>query len=330
MFEFYTYDLPTNNPLLPQRSGLILSYKLDEKTFLAESSPLPGYNKESLQDVLFQLKEVLPDLLELWSLDDFNNWNRNHTLYPSLQFALYSIFSQISSPITYPFSIPIRRFINIPYENKNSNFNLLHKISALESSNCIKIKLGSYPLKEAISLMKSALSITKARLILDFNEKWSLENMQRFCDHFDLTSFKHLEDPLSNPLDLFVLAKTHPHPIALEQGLRSHGIQTFLSLPTLKACEFKPTIDMPLLKTKELFKKLSTLNIDVTFSSAYETSIGIACIGYLAYELAPNSYHGLDTLSMFKLDILVKPYQITPTHLIIQKGQTLCKNCFAP
>ncbi len=322
MLDFYTYHLPTKNPFFPQRSGVILSYKLNEKTLLAESSPLPGYNKESLQDVLLQLKEILPDLLKLQSLNDFHSWDRNQTLYPSLQFALYSIFSQMSFPITYPFSIPIRRFINIPYKNKDSNFNLLHTISSLESSNCIKIKLGSYPVKEAISVMKSTLSITKARLILDFNEKWSLENMQRFCDNFDLTSFKHLEDPLNNPLDLFTLAKTHPYPIALEQGLRSYGIQTFSSLPTLKACEFKPTVDMPLLKTKQL----SAFNMDVAFSSAYETSIGIASIGYLACQLAPNSYHGLDTLSMFKSDLVVEPYHITPSHLIISKDPRLCKN----
>jgi O-succinylbenzoate synthase len=166
--------------------------------------------------------------------------------------------------------------------------------------------------------MKSALNITKAALILDFNEKWSLRTMQKFCDHFDPTSFKLLEDPLNDPLDLFALAKTHPHPIALEQGLRSHGVQKFLSLPTLKACEFKPTIDMSLLTKRELYTKLAGLNIDIAFSSAYETSIGIASIGYLAQEIAPHSHHGLDTLSMFNSDLLLEPFHITPTHLIIK------------
>jgi O-succinylbenzoate synthase len=62
MFEFYTYRLPTNNPLFPQRSGLIITCQLNGKTFLAESSPLPSYNKESLNDVALQAKEILPQI----------------------------------------------------------------------------------------------------------------------------------------------------------------------------------------------------------------------------------------------------------------------------
>ncbi|MEI8301053.1 MAG: enolase C-terminal domain-like protein, partial [Chlamydiota bacterium] len=297
MLEFYTYNLATKSPLYKQRTGVILSYKFHDKTLLAESSPLPDYNQESLHDVLVQLKEILPYLLKIQSLEDFNNWDQSYELYPSLQFALYSLYYQISNPINYPFSIPIRRFIHIPYQDDASSAKLLDKLTSLSLSNCVKIKLGSYPLEKAISLVKAALSITKVPLILDFNEKWSLEKMQRFCDNFAPISFEHLEDPLDNPLDLFALAKSHPYPIAIEQGLRLYGIEPFLSLPTLKACEFKPTIDMPLLRNASFLKTLSDFNMKITFSSAYETAVGLSAIGYLAHQIAPLSYHGLDTLS---------------------------------
>ena len=146
--------------------------------------------------------------------------------------------------------------------------------------------------------------------------------MQRFCDNFDPSSFNHLEDPLDNPLDLFILAKTHPHPIALEQGIRSYGIGPFLSLPTLKACEFKPTIDMPLLRNTRFLKTLSYFNIEITFSSAYETAVGLAAIGYLAHQISPHSYHGLDTLSIFESNFSLNPIEITSTHLVIKNCTT--------
>ena len=167
--------------------------------------------------------------------------------------------------------------------------------------------------------MRSLLSSCHARIQLDINQMWSLEDMLHFCRAFEEGSFDQIEDPVSSISDLFTLAKHSPHPISLDHLLRTHSIHDVLHLPSLKACEFKPTLDMHTLLDDSLLRTLEDRGIHYTLSSSYESSIGIAAIGRLGQKNIPSSCLGIDTLSIFSHDILISPVDIKNTTMIINK-----------
>lgn len=320
--RLYEYEIPLKRGFSLEgltRKGLILENP--EYGLYSEAAPLPLHSKESHQEALIQLNSTLDSLLKISSPKDLSAFFNMHFLCPSVLFCIYALFEQLFFPKKYPHAFPIRHYIDIPYKGNSSCLTILEKIHSLytDSSQIFKIKLGSYPVQVAIDLMRSILSCYKASIQLDINQKWSLEEASLFFSSFDKESFHSIEDPTQTLADLFTLTKKYPHPISLDQILRTYSIKDFLTLSSLKACEFKPTLDMHSILDESLIAFLQDRKIDYTFSSSYESSIGIAAIGRLGLNYIPFSNLGIDTLGIFSHDILSSSFYSMNNQIILKK-----------
>jgi o-succinylbenzoate synthase len=330
--KLYEYKLPLKREFSIEgstRKGLIL--ESPDHGIFSEAAPLPPYSKESYRDALKELNSVLDTLLKISSEEDLFIFFKMHTLYPSVQFCIYALFQQLFHPLRYPLSFPIRHYIDIPYKDSSCCQMILKIIHTLYKapSQTFKIKLGSYPIKAAIPLMRSILSSYPASIQLDINQKWSLEDLSLFCECFDKEAFHSIEDGVKDPKDLLLFAKQYPHPLSLDHLLRDHSIYDFLTIPSIKTCEFKPTLDMHSILDKDLMTLLHDRKINYTFSSSYESSIGIAAIGRLGVKYIPSSCLGIDTLGIFSHDIISSSFYIESNRwindrMVIEKPLVLC------
>jgi len=315
----HTYDTSIKKGFslqTPKKKGVILENK--DHQVVSEASPLPGYSQESFDTVYQELLLHLRTLETLSSLDMVHDFLLEIRLSPSSSFAIYSLFQQIFSPSIYPLVVPIRHYVDTSEEK------LLSAMKNFPPDQLIKIKMGSYPVQRAIALMKE-LSFY-SQLHVDIGKKWSLEETLRFSDAFSAGRFVALEDPVGTLQDLWLFAERSPHPISLDHLLRLSSVEELLDVPNLVACEYKPTLDMHLLLDKKLLTKLRQRNIAYTFSSSYETDVGIACIARLGFHLQATLPFGIDTLSIFTKRLVQDPFAKDGDKLILSKKPQLIQN----
>jgi len=169
----------------------------------------------------------------------------------------------------------------------------------------VKLKLGNLCLEDAIELVKRT-SVKEIRL--DFNQKWSLEKLLRFADHFTPEHFAYLEEPTKDFADLVSFAKLTGMPIAVDESI---PMTPYWEIPTLKAIVVKPTIlgKIPYVPP----------NTELIFSSAYESGIGLLHIAKLAQEHNPKRPHGLDSYSQLLKDV-IDPRPVIEKGLLLWKG----------
>jgi o-succinylbenzoate synthase len=326
--SLYTYELPLHSHFSIQetcRKGVVV--ESPGHHVFAEASPLPGYSAETDAEVLLQISSLLDTLIEFstkpYSQARLVTFLKEAHLFPSVTFALYSLFEQIHSPTLTETVAPIRCYLDVPYESRFSTKTLLERIRAF-TSHTVKIKLGCYPVQEAIALMEQAIKIPNTLFHLDINKKWSLDEVLSFCQHFPQGSFVALEDPTPDIESLWYLAQNSSHPIAVDHLLRTSSLDNLLHLPHLRSCEFKPTLDMHVLLDTDLLSSLRKKGVQITLSSAYETSIGLAAIGRLGVEYSSSDL-GIDTLGVFKEDLLVSPLKRNSHHILIPPSLSVNK-----
>ncbi len=169
-----------------------------------------------------------------------------------------------------------------------------------EGFKALKLKLGPLLLNEALKLLKETPKHLELRL--DFNRQWPLERLLAFAGHFTPTDFAYLEEPCSNFSDLLSFSKLTQFPIAVDESIPTIP---YWEIPTLKALIVKPTI-------------LGSVpppppGVELIFSSAYESGIGILHLARLCLQYNPDRPHGLDPYTQFLEDVL-------PEGPLISKG----------
>lgn len=159
----------------------------------------------------------------------------------------------------------------------------------------LKIKVGHLTIEEAIAQIRQAPKTLELRL--DFNQQWPLEKLLAFSNHFSAEEFAYLEEPTQSFSDLMLFSQKTGFPIAVDESIPD---VPYLEIPTLKALIVKPTILGCIPPTKP--------NVELIFSSAFESGVGVLHLARLAAENNPYRPHGLDPYSHLQEDILsIKP-----------------------
>jgi O-succinylbenzoate synthase len=155
----------------------------------------------------------------------------------------------------------------------------------------LKLKMGHLSLEEALRLLKQTPKHLELRL--DFNRQWPLDRLLAFAAHFTPDDFAYLEEPTFQFSDLLSFSRLTGFPIAVDESIPS---VPYWEIPTLKALIVKPTI----LGTVPV----APPGVELIFSSAYESGIGILHLARLSMQYNPKRPHGLDPYSQFVEDLL--------------------------
>jgi O-succinylbenzoate synthase len=147
--------------------GMKEGFLLQSETNWSEVAPLPGRSRESLSQVLQQLKAV--------------QTGYQGSLFPSVEFGLFGLMAPKIS------DAPVCLFLNgaVP--------DILKHAKTPHGCTHAKVKLGHLDVSAAVFLTKALKA--DFRLRLDIGGKWNKEQITAFLSNFAPEDFEFIEDP---------------------------------------------------------------------------------------------------------------------------------------
>lgn len=280
--EIYSYKIPFKAPL-HLKSGKVFFRKgllLNIDGVWGEIAPLEGFSKESLKDALIQTIKICKG-------------EKEENLFPSVSFGFCSALNgkKYQLPASYSY-----QKANLGIE-KDSN------------TSYTKIKLHHFDVEKSIQTIQHILKKhPNIRLRIDCNKSWSLDEAFLFAKQFTKDTFDYLEEPLKNPEELIEFYKTTEFPIALDESVyQKKGVSlNLLQQSAIKTLILKPMMIGGIKELSFWIDFAKEKDIQIVFSSSFESSIGIKKILGLANYFSITTPLGIDTLKFFDKDAVDK------------------------
>lgn len=334
-FEIYKFQIPLKYPLkiinqeITNREGLILRL-IDENGFagVGEISPLPGLHLENIEQCIEQIKSALPKLIGNKISEKFEEFdNQINNLYPSVQFGIESAICSLTA---------IKQGISI-FDLIKLNSEESIKINALltgtidqiikktqqrlkEGFTTLKLKVGRKKIEEDIELFSQVNNKIsgKAKIRLDANQAWMLDEAILFFQNADLTNLEYIEEPLKNFEEIYLLVSKTNIPIALDENIPKIDLNR-KPPHWLKAIVIKPTVIGGIQKSILFIRYAQKHGIKPVISDTFQSGVGLATLLAFANKITKNLAMGFDTYSMLKDDVLKNRFDIV-------SGKILYKN----
>jgi O-succinylbenzoate synthase len=307
---------------LSYREGLLL--ELTDETGVSgwgETSPLPGFSRESLDEAGCQLRELASSLIGTtlpgdWSLSDgaLSRGLDDHELAPSVRFgfelAAWNLYAssqgntlpEVLSEKPDP-SVFLNGLLTGPEERV-----LEEARRMLEAGyEAVKLKVGSRGVREDAELVGAVADVLgdAVALRLDANRAWSFDDAVEFFRATSGLDYEYIEEPLAEPAELSRLAEEHRVQVALDESLVGMEVEGLGEHRYARAVVLKPTLLGGVSRTMRLGREAGRLGIVPVVSSAYETGVGTVALISLAVSIGGgNIPAGLDTYRRLEADVL--------------------------
>jgi O-succinylbenzoate synthase len=282
----YDYTLTFKKPFF-FKTGKVLHKKgllVCIDSHWGEIAPLEGFSKESYEEARSQTLQIC-------------DGNLSFPLLPSVAFGF-------CSALNHP-----------PHTLKQRSSSL--GISPF--SKCAKIKMHKFSIDRAISeIRKIKEEHPNTLLRIDCNGSWTLSEALYFAKHFEKDNFEYLEEPVKTIEEIKEFYKRTDFPIALDESLYQNSF-SFETLP-LSCLILKPTMIGGIKSLMPFVEYAKTIGAKVSFSSSFESGVGLQNILGIASHFRCSCYQGLDTLKFLKNDLLQKPLDVqkNPDKLFIR------------
>ncbi len=309
--ELYVYKLPLKNPLnlkgesVAVRYGMIVKIENDSGIVThGEIAPLPHFSKETVIDSIAQIRTIKNDLLsinftaEMWEsqlLNTFAKWGLNP--HPSALFGLESAFFKLFDTETNRRPIPMCGFLDGDMNTILSRAEQMGK-GGYQS---LKVKISQFPIDRAIHLVTNLQKILdgKTKLRLDTNQAWTLDEALEFGKKFYPNTFEYFEEPCKSFEESVAFGEKSGHPIAADESLRDRPLTETLNTACVKAIVLKPTMYGGAQFCMGVAKMAKNRGIDATFSSSYESTLGLSDIARLYLRSGSVAPVGIGTYNIF-------------------------------
>ena len=319
------FEIPLKHSTLRERDGLILILTDNAgHVGLGEISPLPGFNRETLETAIFRTTLLVDRLVNFGQFAAHENSRREviwqHKSTPSVvhigvETALLSLLAneQKVSLGTMLFGhscpkIPINGLIRSSLSDWVPEADFL----VSEGYRTLKIKVGRIePHLEARGLTDIRSHIgPDIKLRLDANRSWDLETAIAFGKMVHDLDIQYIEEPLENPTALPRFFDATGIHFALDETL--HGIiDPTISLEAytgLRAFVLKPTLIGCTARLVSLMNQARNQGIMPVISSSFESDVGLAALAQLAASCTGEDVAvGLDTRSAFAAGTTLTP-----------------------
>jgi o-succinylbenzoate synthase len=322
--QWKTYRRRLKNPLttahgtMNERTGILIRITPDSNAHgIGEAAPLPGFSKESPDDIVAFLEhegralcgKLFPDVK-----DEFFSISPDliPSKFPSLRFAFETACADILArqaglPLARWLSDDSRTEIAVNYLLPRPVVNWEYHKRAIETGGyrSVKIKVGSGEIDADIDLIRKTREMigNSIALRLDANRGWNYDTAVKILKAVRSFRIEYVEEPLnlhdsdlSDRLQYETGAKIAFDETLVEIKHISPGImEGFCDVLVLK-----PTILGGIGRILEFAPEAAQYEMPVVVTSSYETEIGLAALAHLAAALPGKQLAcGLDTLRLF-------------------------------
>ncbi|TCD47902.1 o-succinylbenzoate synthase [Chlorobium sp. N1] len=316
----YRYTLPFTEPVsvrgrrLLNREGLLLALKSEDGAHGAwgEIAPLPGLHRETLEGAERQILETL-------SRHGENGSSLcTEGLFPSVRMGLEMAVMNLEASITgrRPFgldarsplpAVPLNALLAGPTESV-----LAHAEASFRAGyRAFKLKVRLEERGRALDSVRELHRMFegRARLRLDANQAFTLEEAVRFARELPEGSVSYIEEPLREPRNIAEFHNRTGLSSALDETLwQKPGLFESLPEKAVGALVLKPNCLGGLAAVLRLVSHAAEHGMEVVFSSAYESGVSLGFYTLLAAATSPRpAACGLDTFRSLKVDLSRNP-----------------------
>lgn len=271
------------------REGLFIQYESIDYNGWGEIAPYPGLSTETLEDCLN------------WFKHQSNPLEPTTAPPPAVAWGLAMATGQLRSQInTHHTALPLNALLT---EREPSLLRQIAHARYTEGYRCFKLKIGSDTLQIEQQRIQALIEATgpDIRLRLDTNRNWKLSTALRFAAFLQPLHqqglLEYLEEPLQELQDISPFFQETGLPLALDESLQQLEATSLpwdsISGLILKPMALGPKATFFWVQMAQKYKK------HITFSSVFESELGLRWLAFLAQSLAPNQAAGLDTWRAF-------------------------------
>ncbi len=249
------------------RKGAYLALEGDKgEHYLGEIAPLEGFSKESLDEALLQAEAYAKKWIQEQKRPDESK------LFPSVSWAFSAALHDFPQENQ---KISLQRLL-LPFEEIGRGYD------------CVKLKTQGLAIdKERLK----ALAKQGARIRVDANRSWSLEEARAYLAFCQDLPIDYIEEPVPRAYLEQVISES-PFPIALDETLYlGEKIP-----PQAKVFVMKPSLLGGFSKLLPLFALAKKQACSISISSSFESAVGIAYLALLSAEFNPHMPVAIDTL----------------------------------
>lgn len=315
----HRYRLPLREPLrlgsavVQAREGVLVRAETESGAVgWGDAAPLPGFSRESLDDVRRELARCAmdagawPAVLGTPVLDAFTS-----LLSGCSSSARFAVESALTCAAAAEAGVSPGQFL-LGREADRCMVNALvasapeewaERARALAASgfSVIKLKVGRFPMALEVACFRAAVEAAPdVRWRLDANRAWSALIARGFAQEVGGLPIDYVEEPVRAG---FALPAEWPAsiPVAWDETLQEHEPPPAVPAP-VKVWVIKPTLAGGLARAIRLAGEAARQGIAVVFSSAYESGVGVRMLAELA--AATGGVAGLDTYRVLAEDVL--------------------------
>jgi o-succinylbenzoate synthase len=330
-FDIYAYALPLARPLprasaeLRVRQGYLLVLQSDgHDVGIGEVAPVPGFSRETRQDVEAQLLGLrgkvlhrqVPDELEQLTWH-FEAWLKSWKLSPSVrcgfEMAVLDLLAREQG-------VTLAGLLNAQAPDRvvfsglltgaiRRDIQLEAGPSLKQMVRSFKLKVGSSDIKADIDRVLLALDIIgQGRLHLDANRAWRRAQAVNFTREIPRDRIDYLEEPLEAGEDLAEFSRAGGFPLAFDETLRDAEPGVLPEVLTLKTLVLKPMILGGFERAMAWSRFAREQGLKVAVSSGFESAVGLGALAHFA--CAAGDAAGLDTGRWFDKDLTTETFTL--------------------
>ena len=329
----YSRNLPrpivTSHGEYRKRTGIILAIWDDQgHVGLGEAAPLPGFSRESLEDVARALASI--QSAPPRTSDALQSMAGEFASVPSLQFAIECAALDLEAQSR---DVPMASMLNREPRSSVAINGLIGDGAPDEMSRraselwtagytTFKVKVAAGEAERDIERLTSiSRAAPKARLRLDANTAWDYATAEHVLSAISTEQIEFVEQPF--PVGMAASAKAlcaaHDVRLALDEEIES--ISAGVRIVEDRSCEvvvLKPMILGSLFDCHRLAAKAVAEGVAVVYTSSWESDIGLGATLQLAAALGQeNLPMGLSTAGMIADGIVDQPLRIESTRLAL-------------
>ena len=265
-----------------RREGVLVRY-VEENSAVGwgDTSPLPGWSGESLEDVI-ALRDV-PSLrcgreAALASIQGFASWPRHHLRVP----------------------------LNAMLDGDRDAMVDQAQVAADEGCQCFKIKTRGHSLDALCSVLDAILNVAgrDVQLRLDPNRGWEFSKAIEITKSLRGYPIQYIEEPLQDSGRLMEFIGASCLPVALDETLREISPDELEKYLGAAALVLKPTLMGGFERARDFAHAGAVHGMLSAVSACFESGVGIYSLGRFAASLEKCAAAGLDTYSRLEGDVL--------------------------
>lgn len=298
--DLYRYSVPLRREMhlagrgIRRREGLLMRLRdEDGREGWGDAAPLPGFSRESLQDVT--------EAACRWKTAKLGAGP------PSLAFAIDSALADLALPGARSQGATVRESVRVNGLVIDSDDVERRTMALLDGGyEVIKLKVGRRSVGEDVERVRRLADIIPpgVALRLDANRAWDLNSALQFVRQIEDLDIEYIEEPLQDVSCLDAFCGRTSVPIALDETLREIEPDQLAAYGFVSAVVLKPSLMGSESRYHACVRAAREIGATVVLSGAFETGVGLRSLVRLAAALTEDFACGFDPYLSLADDVI--------------------------